>query len=197
VPDNDLTPNELCILALLMERPAHGWKLSDLLEREGEIGAIWSIARPLVYTSLRRLESDGFIKTTGIERGSRGPHRVNYGVTPKGRSATRRWLKEPVDHVRDVRSLFLLKVVLSRRLGLDVESLLVAQRALLTPLVAFLEARLDDVDPATEPAEEAVLYFRLETAKTTVGFIDHLLDAGATKPRSKSRRSASQRTTIE
>src|SRR5215469_2799088 len=174
-----------------MERPSHGWRLSDLLERDGEIGTIWSIARPLVYTSLRRLEADECIKTAGIERGSRGPHRVNYGVTPKGRSAARRWLKEPVDHVRDIRSLFLLKVVLSKRLGLDAEPLLVAQRALLTPLVAFLEARLDDVDPATEPAEEAVLYFRLETAKTTVGFIDHLLDAArpvlAAKPGRRTR----------
>jgi PadR family transcriptional regulator AphA len=185
VPEYDLTPNELCILALLMERPAHGWRLSDVLEREGEIGAIWSIARPLVYTSLRRLETDGYIKTAGIERGSRGPYRVNYAATPKGRSTVRRWLKEPVEHVRDVRSLFLLKVVLSRRLGLDVEPLLVAQRALLTPLVAFLEARLDDVDPATEPAEEAVLYFRLETAKTTVGLIDHLLDARTPPQRAK------------
>jgi PadR family transcriptional regulator AphA len=187
---SDLTSNELCVLALLMERPSHGWGLSDLLERNGEIGAIWSIARPLVYTSLRRLEADEYIKTTGIERGTRGPHRVNYGVTPKGRSAARRWLKEPVDHVRDIRSLFLLKVVLSKRLGLDAEPLLVAQRALLAPLIAFLEARLDDVDPATEPAEEAVLFFRLETAKTTVRFIDHLLDAGTPARRAKPKRRA-------
>ncbi len=102
---------------------------------------------------------------------------MNYAVTPKGRSAARAWLKEPVDHVRDVRSLFLLKVVLSKRLGLGVEPLLVAQRALLIPFVAWLEARFDDVDQETEPGEEAVLYFRLETARTTVAFIDHLLDA--------------------
>jgi PadR family transcriptional regulator AphA len=186
----DLTSNELCVLALLMERPSHGWRLSDLLERDGEVGAIWSIARPLVYTSLRRLEADGYIKTAGIERGSRGPHRVNYAVTPKGRSTAKRWLNDPVEHVRDIRSLFLLKVVLSKRLGLDAEPLLVGQRALLTPLVAFLEARLDDVDPASEPAEEAVLYFRLETARTTVGFIDHLLDARTPKSRAKPKRGA-------
>jgi PadR family transcriptional regulator AphA len=185
---DDLTSNELCILALLMRKASHGWALSDVLQREGEIGAIWSVARPLVYTSLRRLEADGYIKTAGIERGSRGPHRVNYAVTPKGRSAAQAWLKTPVDHVRDIRSLFLLKVVLAKRLGLDVEPLLVAQRALLAPLVAFLEARLDDVDPATEPAEEAVLYFRLETAKTTMGFIDHLLDARTPRLRKAKRR---------
>jgi DNA-binding PadR family transcriptional regulator len=173
---SDLTPNEYCVIALLMERPAHGWGLAEILERDGEVGSIWSVARPLVYTSLRDLDGGGYIRTAGLERGKRGPHRVVYKPTPKGRTAVRRWLAEPVDHVRDMRSLFLLKVVLSKRLGLDVEPLLVAQRALLAPFVTYLEARLDDVDPVTEPAEEAVLYFRLATARTTVGFIDHVLD---------------------
>ena len=184
--EHELTPNELTVVALLMEKYGHGWGLSDTLDHDGEVGAIWSVARPLVYTSLRRLETDGYIETVSIERGSRGPHRVNYGPTKKGRAAVRAWLAEPVDHVRDIRSLFLLKVVLSKRLGLDVERLLVAQRALLTPFVTYLEARLDDVDPLTEPAEEAVLYFRLATARTTVGFIDHLLDSRA--PKRKPRR---------
>jgi DNA-binding PadR family transcriptional regulator len=191
--ENELTANELCIVALLMDKPGHGWRLSELLDREGEVGAIWSVARPLVYTSLRRLDTEGYIESAGLERGRRGPHRVNYAPTKKGRAAVRKWLADPVDHVRDVRSLFLLKVVLSKRLRLDVESLLVAQRALLTPFVTWLEARLDDVDPATEPAEEAVLWFRLATARTTVGFIDHLLDSRVpvVKPASRRRRAPS------
>ena len=170
-----------------MERKGHGWRLSELLEPSGEVGAIWSVARPLVYTSLRRLEADGFIETTGLERGSRGPHRVNYAPTRRGRAAVRAWLAEPVEHVRDVRSLFLLKVVLSQRLGLELEPLLVGQRALLLPLVAWLEAQLDDVDPVREPAEEAVLYFRLATARTTVAFIDHLLDSAGKRGKARSR----------
>jgi len=177
-----LSANELCVVALLMEQPAHGWGLSETLGHEGEVGAIWSVARPLVYTSLRRLESEGFIKTAGIERGRRGPHRVNYAPTPKGRAAVTAWLQDPVEHVRESRSLFLLKVVLAKRLGIDTERLLVAQRALLAPFVTWLEARLDDVDPVAEPAEEAVLFFRLATARTTIAFIDHLLEAGKARP---------------
>ncbi len=69
---DELTPNELCVLALLMGKPGHGWALSDLLGRDGEIGAIWSVARPLVYTCLRRLETDAYIKTAGVERGTGG-----------------------------------------------------------------------------------------------------------------------------
>ena len=135
------------------------------------------MARPLVYTSLRRLEKDGYIETAGLERGARGPHRVNYTPTRQGRAAVRAWLAEPVDHVRDIRSLFLVKVVLSQRLGLDLEPLLVAQRTLLLPFVTWLEAQLDEIDPVTEPADEAVLYFRLSTARATVAFIDHVLDS--------------------
>jgi hypothetical protein len=77
--------------------------------------------------------------------------------------------------------------VLSQRLGLELEPLLVAQRALLVPFVAWLESQLDDVDPVTEPAEEAVLYFRLATARTTVAFIDHLLDAPGKRAKARSR----------
>ena len=66
--------------------------------------------------------------------------------------------------------------MLAQRLGLDAEPLLLAQRALMAPFVAFLEARLEDVDPIAEPTEATVLHFRLETAQTTVRFIDHMLD---------------------
>jgi DNA-binding PadR family transcriptional regulator len=181
-----LTSSEYCVLALLVEAPRHGWGLATILARDGELGSIWSMARPLVYTSLRRLEADGCIETAGIERGDRGPHRVIFKVTAMGEKMARAWLVKPVEHVRDIRSLFLVKVVLTQRLGYDVEPLLVSQRALMTPFVAWLEARLDDVDPVAEPTEATVLSFRLETAQTTVRFIDHLLDSRPAKPRRNS-----------
>ena len=172
----DLTPSEYAVLALVAEKPIHGWALSVKLAKGGEIGAIWSLGRPLVYHSLERLEQEKLIKPVGLERGDRGPHRVVYGATPKGRAALRSWLVGPVEHVRDIRSLFLLKVVLSQRVGIDVEPLLVAQRAVLVPFVTWLEAQLDDVDPVGSPGEATMLYFRLETAKTIVRFIDGMLD---------------------
>ena len=182
----ELTPGESCVLALLVERPRHGWGLAALLAREGELGTIWSMARPLVYTSLRRLEAGGYARPAGLERGERGPQRVIFEATPQGRKATRAWLREPVEHVRDIRSLFLLKVVLAQRLRIDLEPLLVRQRALMTPFVAWLEARLEDVDASADPTEATVLSFRLETAQTTIRFIDHMLDTmGGRKPRAR------------
>jgi PadR family transcriptional regulator AphA len=176
VPADELTPSELVVLALTAETPTHGWALAVKLAKGGEIGSIWSVGRPLVYHSLERLEHRNQIKEVGLERGDRGPHRVVYGATTKGRASVRRWLSGPVEHVRDIRSLFLLKVVLSERAGMDVEPLLVAQRAVLVPFVGWLEAQLDDVGPAGRPGEATMLQFRLETAKTIVRFIDGLLD---------------------
>ena len=38
-------------------------------------------------------------------------------ATPSGRRAVRRWLEEPVDHLREMRSLFLFKLVLAEGSG--------------------------------------------------------------------------------
>ena len=86
--------------------------------------------------------------------------------------------------------MFLLKVVLAQRLGLDTKPLLVAQRALMTPFVAWLEARLDDVDQAADPTEATVLTFRFETAQTTVRFIDHMLEVAAGTAGGQAKRAA-------
>jgi DNA-binding PadR family transcriptional regulator len=171
-----LTPGEYCVLALLVEAPRHGWGIASVVARGGDLGSVWTMARPLVYTSLRRLENEGLIAPAGLERGERGPHRVIFRATPTGRRAIQAWLQKPVEHVRDIRSLFLLKVVLAQRAGVDAEPLLEAQRALMGPFVGWLEARLEDVDPVADPTEATVLRFRLETAQTTVRFIDSMLD---------------------
>jgi DNA-binding PadR family transcriptional regulator len=182
-----LTPGEYCVLALLVEAPRHGWGIASLVARDGELGSVWTMARPLVYTSLRRLEADGLIAAAGLERGDRGPHRVIFKATPAGRRATQAWLRKPVEHVRDIRSLFLLKVVLAQRADVDAEPLLVAQRALMVPFVAWLEARYEDVNPEAEPTEATVLQFRLETAHTTVRFIDSMLAETRKKARKRRR----------
>ena len=188
----ELTASEMTVLALVAEQPVHGWALAARLAKGAEIGTIWSLGRPLVYHALERLEQDGLIRAAGLERGDRGPHRVVYAVSAKGTKAVHAWLHEPVEHVRDVRSLFVLKVVLSQRAGLDVEPLLVAQRAMLMPFIGWLEAQLDDVDPVSAPWESTLLYFRLETTQTIVRFIDGMLD-DRTKTARRARPAAKKR----
>jgi len=191
--DGELTPSDWTVLALVAEGRTHGWAISVQLARGGEIGSIWALGRPLVYHALERLESSGLTKTAGLERGARGPHRVVYEATAKGRRQLREWLSRPVEHVRDIRSLFLLKVVLSQRAEIDVEPLLVAQRAMIVPFILLLEAQLDDVDPVGVRSEVTMLHFRLETTQSIVRFIDSMLDDLKRQPGRTSGRSSSRR----
>jgi DNA-binding PadR family transcriptional regulator len=184
--NDDISSSDWAVLALVAEKPTHGWAIATQLARGGEVGSIWSLGRPIVYQGLERLSQEGLIEIAGLERGARGPHRVIYKVTAKGRREVSGWLARPIERVREIRSLFLLKVVLSQRAGVNVEPLLVAQRAMIVPFVAWLEAQLDEADPKA-PAETTALYFRLETAQTIVRFIDGMLDAPTGKPPSKTR----------
>jgi DNA-binding PadR family transcriptional regulator len=170
--ERDLAPGEWSVLALLAEQPGHGWALARQMTRTGEIGAVWSLGRPLVYRALEVLEQRGLIEAVGHEPGLRGPNRTIFRATANGREALGHWLAEPVEHVREVRSLFLLKLILIDRAAMDPEPLLEAQRAAVIPAVETLETRL-----ATAPTGEQILVrYRIESTRAVVHFIDSLLE---------------------
>jgi PadR family transcriptional regulator AphA len=183
-----LTTNDLTVLALIAEHQAHGWAIAGKLARGAEVGQIWSVSRPIVYHALEKLEGSGLIDAVGLERGGRGPHRVVYAITEGGSGRLGEWLAHPVEHVRDIRSVFLLKIVLTERAGRDPEALLVGQRTALLPLIALLEAQADETGPEA-PGESTVAAFRLETATAIVRFIDRMLDG---RPRTSSDSSESE-----
>jgi len=182
--ERELAPGEWSVLALLANDPAHGWALAKDMSRSGEIGRVWSVARPLVYRALELLQSRGLIEAVGSERGSRGPNRALFKATDQGREELTRWLAEPVDHVRDVRSLFLLKLVLIDRAGLASQPLLKAQRRQTLPAIAALEQRLR----ASVGAEHVFVRFRLESTRAVVDFIDGLLEEVAAAPKTAGKR---------
>ena len=167
----ELAPGEWSVLALLSDAPAHGWAIAEAMSKDGEIGRVWAVGRPLVYRAIELLESRRLIEPVGTEPGARGPNRSLFQATPEGREELARWLSDPVDHVRDIRSLFLLKLVLLERAGLDNRPLLEAQRALTVPAVSALEARLH----RSIGTEHVFVLFRLETTRSVVCFIDGLL----------------------
>jgi DNA-binding PadR family transcriptional regulator len=167
----ELAPGEWSVLALLAEEQGHGWAIAKEMARNGEIGRVWSVGRPLVYRAIELLEARGLIEAIGHEPGARGPNRTLFRATSAGREALRLWLVEPVDHVREVRSLFLLKLVLIVRARLDNRPLLLAQRALVGPAVEALEARLRQ----SVGTERVFLRFRLETTRAVIDFIDAML----------------------
>jgi DNA-binding PadR family transcriptional regulator len=160
-----LALNEWAVLAVVVEKPRHGYDIAAELGRDSEIGRAWRLSRPLVYRALDRLEEAGCIERRRTEPGDAAPPRTVYGATRKGRAALKRWLHEPVERLRDVRSALLLKLVLIDRLGMDRAPLVTAQRA------AFDEVFAGYADPATD---DPVARWRHHLADATRTFLDDL-----------------------
>jgi PadR family transcriptional regulator AphA len=171
VSDRVLAPGEWAVLALLCERPAHGWALARQLSPSGELGSIWSLTRPLVYRSLEILESRQLILPAGSEPGARGPNRTIFRATGAGHEAVGLWLSEPVEHVRESRSLLLLKLVFAQRNCIDPRPMLLAQREAIEESIESLEERT----LGSAGTDAILLRFRLESSRAVERFIDGVL----------------------
>jgi DNA-binding PadR family transcriptional regulator len=167
----NLAPGEWAVLALLCERPAHGWALARQLSETGELGSIWSLTRPLVYRALELLEARDLIVASSHEPGARGPNRTIFRATPSGQAAVGEWLREPVEKVRDGRSTLLLKLVFAQRSCVDPRPMLHAQRESLSGSIDSLEDRLG----MSEGIDAILLRFRLESSRAVERFIDGVL----------------------
>lgn len=171
----DLAPGEWAVLALLCEQPGHGWALATKLAKDGELGTVWSLGRPLVYRSLEILQARGLVEPTGSEPGTRGPNRTIFSPTAAGRDAVTLWLSEPVAHVRDMRSLFLLKLVFTSRANVEPRPLLTRQREILAGAVEGFVGRTETLDET----QAMLVRFRSESAGAFLRFVEGLLDATA------------------
>ena len=168
VPPPVLSLHDHAVLALLVERPRHGFALARELGDDGPLGRVWRVRRPQVYRSLARLEDLSLARPDRGEPGDGGPTRTIMAPTPAGDREARRWLAAPVDHVRDVRTELLLKIVLSRRLGIDPAPLLAAQAARFQPVRASLAA---DLEQATGE-DRLVALWRAEASAAVGRFLD-------------------------
>jgi DNA-binding PadR family transcriptional regulator len=165
----------VCLALVASEGPTHGWALAALLAPDGEVGRIWSLSRPLTYRALDQLLDAGLVARKGSEPG-RGRERTIVAATPAGRRRNRRWLDQPVAHLRDVRTELLVKLELRRRAGLPLAPLLEAQQEAFAPLVE----RLASTDAS---GDDLVALWRRESAGTVDRFLAAALAAERSAPR--------------
>lgn len=168
---------EWACLGILYDKPAHGWALATRLRPDGDIGRIWHLSRPLTYRSIDQLIRRGWIEPVGEEPSDAGPNRIILAATRVGRARFRTWVRTPVEHLRDLRSELLLKLVFADHHRIDIESMLEAQRSIIDQQAAALES--------ADPAElgDAVKLWRIEATRAAQRFIDQIHPA----PRSSAR----------
>jgi DNA-binding PadR family transcriptional regulator len=98
------------ILALLAEKPAHGYELKQIFDNR--FGAVWPpINAGQIYNTLSALERDDLVQSKEVpQRGS--PSKRVYELTEKGRVTLEEWLKETSDSPT-LKEEFIIKLVLA------------------------------------------------------------------------------------
>ena len=170
VRQDGLLLGEWACLAALGQGRLHGFAVAKRLAPDGDLGRVWTLSRPLTYRAITTLTDHGLVKPVTEEPGNGGPTRTVVGLTPKGRTALKRWLDEPVVHPRDVRSELLLKIVVRQQMGLARDPLVSAQIALFERHVASRATEL-----ASDPGDP-VRIWRVEFAEAAVRFVRSVAD---------------------
>lgn len=166
----DLSLAEWMVLALVAERPAHGFAVAGLTSAGGEVGRYWYLSQPMVYRSITRLADRGLLQVAGMEEGERGPNRTIYAATDAAREAIGQWLRRPVDHLRDARASLLVKLVLLQRRKEGAAELLERQRDIYEDLLSALQERL----PEESTLERAVVEWRIEQARASLRLLERV-----------------------
>lgn len=119
------------LLALLSEGPKYGLQLRQ--EFEARTGEVWPLNIGQVYTTLQRLERDGFVESD--EAGEEGPQK-GFRITSEGEEELAGWLRTPPDLSSPPRDELVIKVLIARRLpGADVHEVVQTHRRYLVELM--------------------------------------------------------------
>lgn len=138
------------VLALICEKPQHGFAISKELDSDESLVAVLKVRRPLVYRSINSLEEAKLIKPSRTEAGIQGSQRTVLSATTSGKHATATWLNSIVDHPRDARIELLAKFVLRTRLGLPNTTLASQQRDLFSVFATEFKSKERNADPSTK-----------------------------------------------
>jgi DNA-binding PadR family transcriptional regulator len=163
-----MTPSEWAVLALLDEGPTHGFAIARAMAEDGEIGRVWSMRRPRVYYSIESLIRQDLVRAARTVASRSGPDRTVLRITPSGRQAVADWLDTPVEHVRDARSLLLLKLLFLHRREADPQPLLGAQRERFESIARRLQTAVSEASGF----DQTLLRWRLENATAALRFIE-------------------------
>lgn len=114
------------LLALLSERPKYGYQLKA--EFEARTGAAWPLNVGQVYTTLDRLERDGFVSSVA-ETGGEAERRRRYQLTDAGRDAQEGWFAASAGSDVPPRDDLVMKVLLAVHVdGIDALAVVRVQR---------------------------------------------------------------------
>src|SRR3954467_5911921 len=164
------------LLTLLAREPMHGYQLRS--EFDAATGATWPLNIGQVYTTLSRLERDGFVAPVGESDG-----RVTYRITESGRAAVQAWFDAPVTREARPRDELAIKLALALTTpGVDVHRVVQVQRTATLRSLQELTKLKAGADPVADAAWLLVLEAMIFQAEAEVRWLDHCETRIATLP---------------
>jgi DNA-binding PadR family transcriptional regulator len=126
------------LLALLSEGPKYGLQLRQ--EFEAGTGEVWPLNVGQVYTTLQRLERDGFVESDDEpgsgDEGERDGRQKRFRITPEGDVELASWLRTPAEASSPPRDELVIKVLVASKVpGVDVQDVIQAHRRHLVELM--------------------------------------------------------------
>jgi DNA-binding PadR family transcriptional regulator len=166
-------PARYALLGLLLVGPRHGYDLTREFTPTSALGNIIHLGPSHLYALLGRLERDGFISGEQQDSGARPTRRV-YRLEEAGRDAVLKWIDVPVDHPRDMRIAFPLKLYVALGLGPQRPRRLVdAQRHVFERYIQRLQERSSAPTPEADRFISVMQAGRIGRAQSAIEWLDH------------------------
>ncbi len=163
---------EYAILGLLIGSPGHGYDLTRQFAADTELGKVCRLEMSMLYGLLKKLEREGMLSGRDEPVSEHKSRRI-VELTEAGRAEFEGWLAEPVQHNREMRFSFLVKLYFARLRGEELVLRLLDEQiefnqALLKQFLAQKQAASED--PARS-FETWVIDFRVEQTNAALRWL--------------------------
>ena len=150
----------------------YGYEMARYFEQE-DLREVCPIEQGSLYTYLRNLESRELVDWREERVGLRPP-RKRFALTPAGEALVDRWLREPVERLREVRFELLVKIYVLHATDAD------AERGLVRGQLAVCESYRERADARVQAADDdfsrLVARSKLSAAEATLEWLRGYLE---------------------
>ena len=157
---------QYALLGALASGPKHGYEILSYLN--SDLGSTWYISPSQLYTLLKKLEREGYLKSNVKEQPTRPSKRI-FSLTASGRKQFMNWVTSPTKHIRDLRIEFLARLFFIHKLDLKGGNKLIDAQA-----QVLREARRKirtEITMAKAPYQELVFHFKLSTVEAWLDWL--------------------------
>ncbi len=169
-------PAEHAILGLLYfeEAGGHGYDLARHFADDQPLGDVLKLEPGMLYHHLKKLARTRWVTVDVEPQGTRPPRQI-YTLTDAGKDELLRWLREPVQHTREIRLEFLVKLYFARLLDPALANDLIrGQLDRSREVESVLESRLASSSVPSGDFGRQVLDLRLLQTRAAIAWLESL-----------------------